>query len=208
MFVLLVSDRHMSCIDLPTRASCQIRKMAGCACAGNAGNVSPHHRFQRKPLVSDPGILHGTCVTHVPWCMSGSLTRGDGENIPGIPGTCAPAILRIWQEAPWIVAQAMAARRQSPLLPCYFFSYTFNHCYNPASNDLIKNLCNGRRSCTLTKSDVDLGDPCEGINKVISVDYECESLWYRYGVETFGAYLALFKRNPPVCGVWLSETLC
>ena len=42
---------------------------------------------------------HGTCVTHVPWCMSGSLTCGDGENVPGIPGACAPAILRIWQEA-------------------------------------------------------------------------------------------------------------
>ena len=42
---------------------------------------------------------HGTCVTHVPWCMSGSLTCGGGENVPGIPGACAPAILRIWQEA-------------------------------------------------------------------------------------------------------------
>ena len=42
---------------------------------------------------------HGTCVTHVPWCMSGSLTCGDGENVPGIPGACALAILRIWQEA-------------------------------------------------------------------------------------------------------------
>ena len=39
------------------------------------------------------------CVTHVPWCMSGSLTNGDGENVLGIPGACAPAILRIWQEA-------------------------------------------------------------------------------------------------------------
>ena len=80
-------------------ASYQIRKIAGCACARNAGNVSPHCRFQRKPLVSDPGMHHGTCVTHVPWCMSGSLTCGDGENVPGIPGACAPAILRIWQEA-------------------------------------------------------------------------------------------------------------
>ena len=44
---------------------------------------------------------HGTCVTHLPWCMSGSLTCGDGENVPIIPGACAPAILRIWQEAPW-----------------------------------------------------------------------------------------------------------
>ena len=80
-------------------ASYQIRKIAGCACAGNAGNVSPRRRFQRKLLVSDPGMHHGTCVTHVPWCMSVSLTCGDGENVPGIPGACAPAILRIWQEA-------------------------------------------------------------------------------------------------------------
>ena len=32
---------------------------------------------------------HGTCVTHVPWCMSGLLTSGGGENAPGIPGACA-----------------------------------------------------------------------------------------------------------------------
>ena len=77
----------------------QIRKIVGCACAGNAGNVFPCRRFQRKPLVGDPGMHYGTCVTHVPWCMSGSLTCGEGENVPGIPGACAPAILRIWQEA-------------------------------------------------------------------------------------------------------------
>ena len=82
-----------------TWASYQIRKIAGCACAGNAGNVFPRRRFQRKPLVGDPGMHHGTCVTHVPWCMSGPLTCSDGESIPGIPGACAPAILRIWQEA-------------------------------------------------------------------------------------------------------------
>ena len=49
----------------------------------------PRHWLQRKPLVSDPGMHHGTCVTHVPWCMSGLLTRGDGENVPGICGACA-----------------------------------------------------------------------------------------------------------------------
>ena len=47
------------------------------------------HRLQRKPQVSDPDMHHGTCVTHVPWCMSGSLTSGGGENVPGIPGACA-----------------------------------------------------------------------------------------------------------------------
>ena len=45
--------------------------------------------FSPPPLVSDSGMHHGTCVTHVPWCMSGSLSRGGGENVPGNPGACA-----------------------------------------------------------------------------------------------------------------------
>ena len=80
-------------------ASYQIRKIVDCACAGNAGNVFPCLRHQRRPLVNDPGMRHGTCVTHVPWCMSGSLTSGGGENVTGISGACAPAILRIGHEA-------------------------------------------------------------------------------------------------------------
>ena len=46
----------------------------------------PSHRLRRKPLVSDHGMHHGTCVTHVPWWMSGSLTSDGGENVPDIPG--------------------------------------------------------------------------------------------------------------------------
>ena len=73
---------------MSTWASCQIRKIASCACAENAGNVSPQAR------VSDPDMHHGACVTHVPWWMSGSLNSGflwgqGGQNVPGIPGTCA-----------------------------------------------------------------------------------------------------------------------
>ena len=30
--------------------------------------------FSPPPLVRDPDMHHGTCVTHVPWCMSESLT--------------------------------------------------------------------------------------------------------------------------------------
>ena len=51
--------------------------ITGCAC------TFPHHRIQWKPLVSDHGVHHDT---HVPWCMSGSLSRGGAENVPGIPG--------------------------------------------------------------------------------------------------------------------------
>ena len=41
------------------------------------------------PLVSDPGMHHGTCVMHVTRCLSGSLTRGDRGKVPGIPGAYA-----------------------------------------------------------------------------------------------------------------------
>ena len=62
----------------------------------------PRHWLQRKPLVSDPGMHHGTCVTHVPWCMSGSLTRGGGENAPGIPGACATRNSAYLVRGPWL----------------------------------------------------------------------------------------------------------
>ena len=32
--------------------------------------------FSPSPRVSDPDKHHDTCLTHVPWCMSGSLTDG------------------------------------------------------------------------------------------------------------------------------------
>ena len=32
--------------------------------------------FSPPPRVYDPDMHHGTCVTQVPWCMPGSLTRG------------------------------------------------------------------------------------------------------------------------------------
>ena len=41
-------------------ASCQIRKLAGCTCAGNAENV-----FSAKMRIREPDMHHGTCVTHV-----------------------------------------------------------------------------------------------------------------------------------------------
>ena len=40
--------------------SCQISKIAGCACAGNAGNVFPGSRPQTKPRVSDPSMQHAS----------------------------------------------------------------------------------------------------------------------------------------------------
>ena len=79
----------------------QIRKFAGCACAGNAGNVFLTTDFKRKPLISDSGMHHGRCITHVPWCMSRSLTRGAGENNPDIPGACATHNFAYLVGGPW-----------------------------------------------------------------------------------------------------------
>ena len=50
--------------------------------------------FSPPSQVSDPDMHHGTCVTHVPWCIPGSLTSGFlwnrwCENIPGILGACS-----------------------------------------------------------------------------------------------------------------------
>ena len=62
--------------------------------------------FSPPPRVSDPDMHHGTCVTHVPWCMSGSLTSvflwiGGGENVPGIPGACATRNIAYLVRGPW-----------------------------------------------------------------------------------------------------------
>ena len=70
------------------RTSYQTRKIANCI-RRECREHFPRHRLQRKPLVSDPGMHHGSCIKHVPWCMSGSLTRGGGENVACIRGACA-----------------------------------------------------------------------------------------------------------------------
>ena len=80
-------------------ASYQIRIIAGAHAPGMPGTFSP------PPRVSDPDMHHGTCVTHVPWCMPGSLTSSflwswwRGKTFPAFPAHAQPAILRIWQEA-------------------------------------------------------------------------------------------------------------
>ena len=54
------------------------------------------YRLERKLRASDPGTHHGTCVTQVPRCMSGSPTGGAGKTFPAYPAHAQPAILRIW----------------------------------------------------------------------------------------------------------------
>ena len=66
--------------------------------SGMPGTISPPP-ITKKPLVNDPGMHRGTCLMHLPWCMSRSLTRGGEKNVPGIPDACA--ILGFWHMEGW-----------------------------------------------------------------------------------------------------------
>ena len=81
----------------------------------------PLYRLERKPLVSDPGMHHGTCVTHVPWCMSGSLNRGGGENVPGIPGECATHNFTYLVRGPYRMKWHTASLRKSRKIRTWTF---------------------------------------------------------------------------------------
>ena len=90
----------------------------------------PRHRLQLKPPVSDPGMHHGTCVTHVPWCMSGSLTCVGGENVPGIPSARATGNFTFLARGPWLNWLMYHHRAETPIIvgihPCFFFTVDFN----------------------------------------------------------------------------------
>ena len=49
----------------------------------------------RKTLVSNPEMHHGSCVKHVSWWMSGSLTRSGGKTFLAFPSHAQPAILHV-----------------------------------------------------------------------------------------------------------------
>ena len=62
--------------------------------------------WERPQRVSDPDMHHGTCATHVPGCMLGSLTSGFLwsrwlKNVPGIPGACATQNFTYLARGPW-----------------------------------------------------------------------------------------------------------
>ena len=98
-------------------ASCQIR------------NIFPPPTL-RIPLVTDPSMHHGTCVTHVPWCLSGSLSHVGGENVPGIPSQCAiftylargllvsSVTLPLWYLSEILAGNLCCVNRSQPSAPC------------------------------------------------------------------------------------------
>ena len=68
-------------------ASYHIRKIPACACARNARNAFPATAFNGNRGLAIPVRITARAWPHVPWCMSGSLTCGGGENVPGACAT-------------------------------------------------------------------------------------------------------------------------
>ena len=80
-------------------ASYQIRKIAGCACAGNAGNVFPatagkRSRHASRHVRDARAVMHAGIANY-----RFPLKSVVGENVPGIPGACATRNFTIWKEA-------------------------------------------------------------------------------------------------------------
>ena len=83
------------------------------------------HWLQRQPLVSIPGMHHGTWVMHVPWFMSGSLTYGGGENVPGILAACVTRKFTYPARGPWhtslLLAQFMEDCGMDKYIPSFMW---------------------------------------------------------------------------------------
>ena len=70
MLILVHSITIYQCLDIHVWASCQIHTICPAHALGMPGT------FSTPPRVNDPDMYQATCVTHVSWCMMGSLTTG------------------------------------------------------------------------------------------------------------------------------------
>ena len=74
-------------------------------------------RFPISPRVRDPDMHHGTCVTYVSWCMTGSLTSGfffrEKRSFPPFPAHAQPAT---YVSGKWPISTVL-----------YFLMFMFNY---------------------------------------------------------------------------------
>ena len=70
---------------------------------GMPGSFSSPPTSKETCKLAIPACITARGVTHVPWCMSGSLTRGGGKNVPGIPGACTTRKFNYPARGPWSI---------------------------------------------------------------------------------------------------------
>ena len=94
-----ITFRFMDTLALSPWASCQIRKIVGCACAGDAGNVFPANAGYQSRHASGH-VCDARAVMHAGIADKRfALKPVEGKTFPAFPAHAQPAILRIWQEA-------------------------------------------------------------------------------------------------------------
>ena len=79
---------------------------------------------------------YGTCVTHVSWCMSGSLTYGGGENVPGIPSACATRNFTYLSRAHALPTRLLTWRR----IHFYVIQFTLNSPQDEKDTEVVDSL--------------------------------------------------------------------
>ena len=115
---------------------------------------------------------HGTCVTHVPWCMSGSLTRGGGENVPGISGAYATRNFTYLARDAWGASGTKnpTAKPSSFVGRCPMGMY-FTHYSKPLSKPFLarpsgKKSQYGKKSCKIKSITTVIDDSNRQRNKI------------------------------------------
>ena len=105
-------------LDLPW-APYQIRKIVGCACAGNAGNVFPatagwRTRHASRHVRDARALMHaGIANKWLPWKSVA------GKMFPAFPAHALPAIVRTWKEDDWVAQASRSRDRRSHGIRCY-----------------------------------------------------------------------------------------
>ena len=148
-------------------ASYQIRKIVGAHAPGMSETFSP------PPRVSDLDMHHGTWMTHVPWCMRGSLTSGFLWS-------------RLWRKRSWHSRRIVEIRRSYDRFISTTGCHTLVRCHlyikpGPSVEELNIDTC---RVYPINSA--------HGVVVVCFVVFMLSGLsWWRHQMETFSTLLAL-----------------
>ena len=91
--------QHLSMKAILPWASYQIRNIAGCTCAGNAGNVFPATNFKGNHSIAIPACITARVSCTCRDACRDRLTAVARKTFPAFPVHAQPKISSIWQEA-------------------------------------------------------------------------------------------------------------
>ena len=134
-------------------------------------SISKHITGDDTSTTSQTETLWMNIVTHVPWCMSGSLTCGGGENVPGIRGACATRNFMYLQRGP---CQTTSVSKSLTLPQPHFIIFVEGHMIGMKSDpdadmDKYWSLCNQNEQATIINgTDQNPSFPCLMIQPLLS----------------------------------------